>query len=56
MLQTNNSMERIYPLIPNIAFHKVVKHYAFEKGKPVFTLTQLDTAFINYMHYAQKLN
>lgn len=49
-------MERIFYSIPNIAFHKITKQYAFEKGKPVFTLQQLDTAFINYVHFAQKNN
>jgi hypothetical protein len=49
-------MPRIYASIPNIAFHKIVKHYAFERGKPVFTLNQLDTAFINYLSYARQNN
>ena len=45
-------MKRVFVDIPNIAFHRVVKHYAFERGKPVFTCVQLDTAFINYIKYA----
>lgn len=49
-------MERIFTSIPNIAFHRIVKQYAFEKGKPVFTLVQLDTAFINYVRFAQQNN
>lgn len=49
-------MPRIYATIPNIAFHKVVKQYAFDKGKPVFTMVQLDTAFINYVRFAQQNN
>lgn len=49
-------MPRIFYSIPNIAFHKVTKQYAAERGKPVFTLVQLDTAFINYVQYARQNN
>jgi len=49
-------MQRIFPSIPNIAFHRIVKQYAFETGKPVFTLVNLDTAFIHYLAFAAKYN
>ena len=45
-------MQRIFVLVPNIAFHKIVRNYAFELGKPVFTMVDLDTALINYIGYA----
>lgn len=49
-------MERIFKSIPNIAFHKIVKDFAFYSGKPCFTLRDLDSALINYTYIARKNN
>lgn len=49
-------MKRIYFTIPNVAFHKVVKQYAFEKGKPIFTIVDLDSALIAYIYFAAQRN
>jgi len=49
-------MERIFPSIPNIAFHKIIKEYAFYAGKTIFTVRDLDSALINYTYHARKLN
>lgn len=49
-------MDRIFPNIPNVAFYKIINHYAFETGKPVFTMVDRDTALINYLAFAIKNN
>jgi hypothetical protein len=49
-------LERIYLQVPNVAFHKIVKEYAFYMGKPVFTIRDLDSALINYINLAKTLN
>lgn len=49
-------MLRQFELIPDIAFHKVVRNYAFIMGKPVFTWDQQKVALANYINYATLLN
>ena len=49
-------MIRQFELIPDIAFHKIVRVYAFIKGKPIFTMEQQKVALINYINYVTILN
>ncbi|HEY4287296.1 MAG TPA: hypothetical protein VGN00_09385 [Puia sp.] len=45
-------MIRLYTDIPNVAFHKIVRQYAFELGRPVFTMKEQQSALINYIFFA----
>ena len=45
-------MNRIFTAIPNCAFHKIVRQYAFERGRPILTLDQQNMALINYTIFA----
>lgn len=45
-----------YGRIPNMAFHKIVKHYAFGKGLPVLTWGHQWCAFQMYIKEAMLLN
>lgn len=50
------SNERIFALVPNIAFRAVVADYAFFAGRVVFTLQDERAALINYILVANRLN
>lgn len=45
-------MNRLYVDVPNAAFHKIVRQYAFELGRPVFTLKDQRAALLNYTFFA----
>lgn len=45
-------MIRLYVDIPNTAFHKIVRQYAFEFGRPVFTTKDQQAALLNYTFFA----
>lgn len=47
---------RHYGKIPNMAFVKVVRYFAFFKGIPFLTWKQQAAAFDQYIEIAKKLN
>lgn len=49
-------MKRIYPAIPNVAFHKIIRQYAFETGRPVLTLKSQQEALLEYINIASRSN
>jgi len=48
--------DRIYTSIPNAAFQKIIRQYAFGIGRPVFTMQQQQAMLINYTFFAITLN
>lgn len=48
--------ERIFDLVPNVAFFKTVQQYAFWRGKPHLTHNHCISNLINYIKIAEILN
>jgi len=44
--------DRLFTMVPNCAFHKIVRQYAFERGRPILTLEQQRAALLNYVQLA----
>ena len=49
-------MTRQFEHVPNAAFHKIVRQYALEAGRPVFTVRDQQSALINYIFFAAERN
>jgi len=49
-------MNRIFPGIPNVAFDRLVREFAFVHEKPVFTLRDTYATFLVYIEIAVKNN
>ncbi|MBN8852264.1 MAG: hypothetical protein J0H07_10440 [Sphingobacteriales bacterium] len=50
------SNDRIYTDVPNCAFHKILRQYAIEIGRPILTIQQQRIMLINYSFFAITLN
>lgn len=53
---TTKSTGRQYANVPNMAFIKVVAHFAFYSGNPFWTWKQQAAAFGRYIDIAKRLN
>lgn len=49
-------MNRIFVHVPNAAFHKIVRQYAFKIGRPIFTVKHQQSALVNYTFFAATRN
>ena len=48
--------ERIFELVPNVAFYRTVQQYAFWMGKPHLTHNNAISNLINYIKHAERNN
>ena len=48
--------QRVFVSVPDAAFYKTVKQYAFWVGIKIFTVKDCKSALMNYTHIASKLN
>jgi hypothetical protein len=49
-------MTRLFINVPNAAFHKIVRQYARQMGRPIFTVKHQQSALLNYTFFAATRN